>query len=203
MKKLLFIALSLFLTVGIAAARNQNAYKNTGFSSFQNKAKDSVESHSKLLSFSYGGPSMLFWDRWDFFGDNENLKTSGPMHIKYEYSVSNKIGLGLNLNFVSSTYSYNNKEVESMKVASILVRLNYHFFKENGLDLYWGTGYGYRFGKHSETYNGTTTDKAILIPYGFELTFGTRYYFNDSFGIFTEFGIAQSLVQGGITFKID
>ncbi|MEK6616065.1 MAG: hypothetical protein AABZ32_08145 [Bacteroidota bacterium] len=35
-------------------------------------------------------------------------------------------------------------------------------------------------------------------PFGFEMTIGVRYYFVDGFGVYTEMGIAKSIIQAGL-----
>lgn len=136
----------------------------------------------------------------------------GPMHFRGEYGLSNKVGLGLSVNYVSfgaewtsssGNIPYYNKV--SYSSLSILARMNVHFGTTDKLDPYFGVGAGYRSG----IYKLTSTDPDLqnqqvkgLSPFGFETTIGLRYYFTDMIGFYAELGIAKSVIQGGIAIKL-
>ena len=140
----------------------------------------------------------------------------GPLSVKGEYALSDKIGFGLSVNYVSFaatwiedgtdaagntipyTYTFSRSSV------SVLGRMNIHFATSEKLDPYWGVGAGYRTGSYKFTsndpfYTGNITFPTI--PFGFETTIGLRYYFSDNIGAYVEMGYAKALIQGGLALK--
>jgi len=166
-----------------------------------------------ILTFGYGYGGGLVKALLKEYEDESNYSFSGlgPLHFRGEMALSDNIGLALSVNYNSwkATWSHTdgvNTYYDEFKrsVFSILGRINVHFAITESLDPYWGIGAGYR----SPVYSFTSTDPAYdtnvtsgLINIGFETTFGLRYYFSDNFGIYTELGLSQSIVQGGLALK--
>lgn len=156
------------------------------------------------------------------------LTTLGPIGVKYEYGVTEHIGIGLGVNYQSNDIDYVNTYTASnasgpytvtqyydinRTSVSVLARMNLHFGDHKKLDPYWGFGIGYRYVNWDPDYSFTTTDPNVkniepsipdfpgMIPFGFETTFGVRYLFTPHVGAFAEAGIAKSFLQFGLTGK--
>ncbi|MCH8330657.1 MAG: hypothetical protein IH946_04640 [Bacteroidetes bacterium] len=80
----------------------------------------------------------------------------GPIHAKFEYGLSDKIGFGLVINYVTFGAEWTHQDLFSSIVyddkttfSSIAFnfRMNIHFATTEKLDAYWGVGAGYRTGK--------------------------------------------------------
>lgn len=148
----------------------------------------------------------------------------GPMFLKYEYGITRRVSLGLNLGF-SNTFSttvtdslvyagplntVNVERYQRLRKFQSLVRANYHldlahfdnpFFQD--LDVYAGIGLGYGFTnaivEHSIPYDsdGSNPDHFLDV----ELSIGARYYIEDFIGIYLEYGRTMSLLQIGVAVK--
>lgn len=186
--------------------------------SFSNLKAQAFEEGRSYASVGYGvaGFSGAFLNSF-FEGTDVVRRNFGPIYFKYEYAISEKLGVGLavaNVNnsyTASGTYFDNNgiarsyTEKLSRSNTSILARLNWHFGEDDRFDPYFGFGMGYRFGDWRYTISdpaaGDNETIPTIIPFGFELTTGARFFFTDNFGIYAEIGIAKSIGQFGITAK--
>ncbi|MEO8146433.1 MAG: outer membrane beta-barrel protein [Bacteroidia bacterium] len=182
----------------------------------------SFEEGTNIISVGYGFPNLAksyfsVWDDANLY-DRSSLGGFGPLHLKFEHALNEKFGIGLSLNLVSangkySYESYNNNGVLtdytdefSMSGWSALARLNWHFFNSDKFDPYWGFGIGYRSAKWKYTYGDPdySTENITaktLIPLGFEITIGARYYVAENIGIYAETGLAKSIIQFGVSYK--
>jgi hypothetical protein len=213
MKKLFTLGLFL-LTINIAMAGEpllkQNKKKNT-------EAINSFEKGKVLVSLGYGFPN-LGKTIAKLYNSATGYKAGGfgPAHFKVEYGVYKNLGIGLSVN--ASNYFFTYKEDGYNAVDSVVTynykynytaiafnfRLNYHFITNEKIDFYGGigAGYGFRQAKWStDNPSGTNNTLPNLIPVGLEGTLGLRYYFTPNIGIYTELGLAKSLIQGGLVFK--
>ncbi|HTF80583.1 MAG TPA: outer membrane beta-barrel protein, partial [Cytophagales bacterium] len=153
------------------------------------------------------------------------VKTLGPLSLKYEYGVSEHIGLGINVNYLTNGISYDDTQTDgtytttehyklTRNTISVLARMNIHFGDHEKLDPYWGFGLGYRQATWKQEYSITSNDPTVgnntqadplpsfnAFPFGFETTFGMRYLFTPSVGAFAEVGFAKSFAQFGLTAK--
>ena len=128
--------------------------------------------------------------------------------------MSDKIGLVASINYISYGATWTTTDPNtgakysnnlSYSSVSVLARINIHFGTTSSLDPYWGIGAGYRSGLWSLTSDDPNlqNDKAHgLSPFGFETTLGLRYFFTSDFGIYTEIGIAKSVIQAGLVYKL-
>jgi outer membrane protein W len=147
-------------------------------------------------------------------GTDVKIANIGPLYFKYEYAVSENIGIGLVVANIQNNFSadYTVTEngqtrvyTESLKRSntSIMARLNWHFGESDKFDPYFGFGLGYRTGgwRYSNTNpnDNTKVDLPTAFPFGFETTVGARYFFSPNIGLYTEFGLAKSVVQFGVT----
>jgi opacity protein-like surface antigen len=136
----------------------------------------------------------------------------GPIHVKYEYAVSDKVGVGVSLGYVSfaDEYTQDNggaapyKYKDAITSFGILARFNYHFGGNEKVDPYVGLGAGYNNWTAKTTTNdpdGIGNTFTIPIKIGFEGGVGVRYYFTPNIGAYAELGYGKSILQGGLAFK--
>jgi len=185
-----------------------------------NSNAQAFEEESMYISLGYGGPNLsasffkTFEDRADY-----TVNGLGPIHAKFEYAVSDKIGIGMSFNYVRTNVKWNYETIdvnndpvvyeEGYKFSALAAnaRINWHFVDNDNLDVYYGLGFGYNYSNNEYYTNDPDgveggTFSISGIPIGFETTFGVRYLFNENIGIYAEFGWAKSVVQGGLVFKI-
>jgi opacity protein-like surface antigen len=186
--------------------------------SFSNIKAQAFEEGRSIVSVGYGvaGLSGTFFR--DFFDGTDIVsKNFGPIYFKYEYAVSEKLGIGVAVANVSNSYSTTGSYIDNNGISrnyteklsrsntSILARLNWHFGEDDNFDPYFGFGMGYRFGGWEYTISdpaaGDNETVPAVIPFGFELTTGARYFFTDNFGIYGEVGLAKSIGQFGLSVK--
>ena len=187
---------------------------STGFTS---KLKAQVFEEGKT-NFAVGyGFGTFYGAVLSDYQDESNYESTvtGPIYLKFESALSDKIGLGINLAYAKYSLSYNYTdfsssniytETDSYTTFSILARMNVHFGDFDRFDPYWGVGVGYRSGKFDykstdpDGYN--SFDVNVNFPFGFETTLGARYYFSDNIGMYLETGLAKSVLQVGLTFSM-
>lgn len=184
----------------------------------------SFEDDKNYVSVGYGGVTFIGTFA-KVFEEESGYEFSGlgPIYLKYERALSDKIGFGATLayagykfnwtdtyddyntstgNYETKTYNYQQK----FSTYSILARLNIHFGDGDKFDPYWGVGLGYRAGNWSYSDNDPDSDSDIevktVFPFGFESTLGARYYFTDNIGAYAEVGLAKSVFQAGLNFKL-
>jgi len=166
------------------------------------------EKGNNFVSLGYGFPNFntaLF----KAFDENEGFSYSGigPIHVKFEHAVSDHFGIGLSINGVSASASYkeNNYNYEFNRSSiKFNARVNYHFGEMEKFDPYIGMGFGYGTSRTKLTTkdpNGSNESFPSFFPIGWESTIGTRYLLTDNIGIYTEVGLAKSLIQFGGCFK--
>jgi outer membrane protein W len=141
----------------------------------------------------------------------------GPLFAKYEYAISENVGIGLNTSYMNanasatSTYTDVNSNIVSYKqnvkfsTWSALGRLNFHFGKQEKVDPYFGFGAGYRSAEWTYTSSDPNAPKNEKLKnishFGFETTLGCRFLVANNFGFYTEVGLAKALFQIGLTGK--
>lgn len=186
------------------------------------QAQSGVE-NPHYISVGAGAPNMAvsFFNIYDS-KKNFQVEGKGPYHFKYEYKFTNILGFGLNVNNASYRITYtddyfdtskgivmpNNITISNNNTAFNL-RGNLHFInieKNEFIDVYWGFGIGLKFGglKVSSSYQGA--NPSIKLPniskIGLESTLGVRFMPIKNIGIYAEIGLAKSIMQGGITFRL-
>jgi opacity protein-like surface antigen len=141
-------------------------------------------------------------------------KGLGPAYIKYEYAVADNIGLGLSFAYAENDWTYrydsfdmdgnpqNYSESTTRNTYSILARFNFHMGNSEKFDPYIGFGVGYRDAnwdiRSDSPYGNSGVTFKSLMPFGFELTVGARYFFLENLGVYAEMGGAKSVFQGGL-----
>ena len=171
------------------------------------KGGDAFAEGKVIISAGYGWPNLGQAVLNAFISDSAiNVKATGlgPIHVKAEYALSDGVGMGLSVNYISCGVKYTEVPYEytwSRSSLSVLMRINFHFGTTDVLDPYFGIGAGYKqaswkFKSTDPNYAGESAPG--FSPFGFETTIGLRYYFTEGFGIYTEMGIAKSVIQGGL-----
>ncbi|MES2629580.1 MAG: outer membrane beta-barrel protein [Bacteroidota bacterium] len=167
------------------------------------------------ISVGYGAPNLVkfFFKAVEAASTDFKATGSGPFHLKYEYGIGRKIGLGVSLAYVTFGFTDVTKDdytgevlyAESFNLTNIaaLARVNFHFGSSKKFDPYLGVGAGANFitAKYTSTDGETTSPFSTPGFVAIELVFGARYFFSDHIGIYTEVGYAKSLAQLGVTFK--
>jgi len=168
-----------------------------------------------ILSVGYGFPSIeksLYGQHVDLGIDMSFSKSGyGPFHFRGEYGLTNKIGIGISINY--DTYSGMLKEsgFNTNTITSLtgLMRFNYHFATTKKLDPYFAVGAGFR--STTNTFTSTNPQNSFAddynnwvgdytpYPFAFEAVAGMRYYFTPHIGIYSEIGIAKSIIQFGVS----
>ena|ERR1051326_1587758 len=180
------------------------------------KGGDAFHQGAFVVSAGYGFPNLWKSVVNLFIGSNATNITAtgmGPLHFRAEYGISNGVGLAASINYMSFGAKWTTNDSAGVGIyqnklssssLSVLARLNFHFSVTDQLDPYFGIGAGYK----NRTWKYTTTDPAYanksapgFSPFGFEMTIGMRYYITDAIGIYTEIGIAKSVIQAGLAAK--
>ncbi|MEN8958032.1 MAG: hypothetical protein ABF242_00445 [Flavobacteriales bacterium] len=175
-----------------------------------------------FVSLGYGFPNLnkLLNDFAESLDSDVKSTGFGPMHLRFDYGLSETYSIGASVNFSNSgskwdyeTFDGNNNPVvyaESFSRTSInfLVRLNKHFLDNDRFDLYSGVGIGYNYvsiKSESEDPNFVEDDFiddfANIFPIGFESTIGLRFLFTENLGGYVEAGWSKSLVQFGVVYS--
>ena len=181
------------------------------------------DENTNTISAGYGFVTLLGTISESFNSYNDLKYSSlGPIYLKFEHAISDKVGMGLNLAYATNKWEYRYDESSTStngttttnqytettdrSTYSILVRMNFHFGESDKFDPYAGFGVGYRNAKWTEkstSPNGTSgVELKTSVPFGFEMTIGARYYFAEHFGVYLETGLAKSVVQAGLVVKL-
>jgi opacity protein-like surface antigen len=183
-------------------------------------AEDSIPRYN--ISLGYGFPNFAQYS--DFVKSYESQPGFesgglGPIHLKFEYRYNNRIGLGLNVNYMDYHFQYvglafdpqlgsvpNVITIKSFGSAFNL-RVNYYFNGKNEKDrkteFYCGMGAGYNWTEFNVTSQYDEFTPVItfsdLYKLGLELTAGCRFKFTKNIAAYTEIGYAKSILQFGLT----
>jgi len=170
------------------------------------------------LSFGYGAGTLIgaLNATFDTYADL-STSTLGPLYGKYEYGITENIGLGVNFAYGTNQWSYRYSSVDAVGNPttytettdrthfSVLARINFHFGNEEKFDPYVGLGMGYRDATWSTNSQDPLGGSGVvfrgLVPLGLEMTIGARYFFSPNIGLYAEVGAAKSVVQGGLIVK--
>ena len=140
---------------------------------------------------------------------NVNIGSAGPLGLRAEYLISDKVGFGLDLGYNSTSISYDTKGYDassnpviytykySTKKIGALVSFNYHFIEDDNFDAYFvlGMGYGTRtFDISSNDPSMVTPNWKSILPVASKIGVGMRYFFTENIGA----NLALGLGQGGI-----
>ena len=179
------------------------------------------------LSFGLGAPALDgLLHRLDAQRKPDAITNhSNGIHFKAEYAVREKTGIVISVGFCNSEGSWNdnhhistplkgfsspiNRGYYTFESLSVLARVNQSIAKGKFLDLYAGFGIGYRLDSYTSIEFDQFGNKIIVadkegatFPVSLELGFGLRIFPHENIGIFTEIGLAKSLAQAGIVFRL-
>lgn len=141
-----------------------------------------------------------------------NVSGLGPATLKYEYAVSDKVGVGISAAYSMANVSwtdvgsnglnYNYKYTWSKM--TFTPRFNFHFGDDEHFDPYFGIGLGYKNSGLKSASNDPNFIPFSLkgLPMSMETVFGGRYLFSDNFGAFAEIGIGHGFITGGFVLKL-
>jgi len=213
MQKQFLASLIIFLFIQVAAVHAQK-WKATEETDEETEIVDipAFNQESTYISIGYG-----FGSYFRTFNFDSQITTIGPLYAKIEKPITDQFGIGINMAFSKNTvrenYSYTTdngfvsvEEITDINILSILARLTWHYGNFKTFDPYMGFGMGYRLVQsnniqNSPFNNSDSDDFRNNIPFGFDFTLGARYFFSPQVGVYTEFGIAQSVGQFGICAK--
>ena len=150
---------------------------------------------------------------------NSEFTGLGPLGVRGEFMISDKVGFGLDIAYNSSaiTYSETNSYFDenlnlieetydaTLKTAKlgIMPTFNFHFVNNETFDAYFifGIGYGNRTFSAKSDYAGyVSPDYSAPISVASRIGFGMRYYFTQNIGLNFGMGLGQGgLLNGGIS----
>ena len=142
------------------------------------------------------------------------LGSQGPLGIRAEYLITDKVGFGIDLGMNSSSISYSEADINtniiydykfSTRKIGAIFTFNYHFVENDKLDAYFvvGGGYGNRNFKFTSTDpNYIEESVESLIPISYKIGVGMRYFFTENIGANLALGLGQGgLVNVGVSAK--
>jgi len=179
-----------------------------------NRATAQIEQGTFMIDTYYGFPNSTK-SFYKLFEDSTNYRATGfgPIGMRVEYLVADKVGIGAEVNFVKggSTYEFNGYTYEYSKIKlRAMLRFNFHFGTTENFDAYFGVGAGYKYTKKTFTTTDPSGEETaetggflnLTIPVAARLAVGMKYFFIPNVGISAEIGVGGGpLVNGGLAFK--
>jgi len=187
---------------------------------FSNEASaQALEPGNVVFDVYYGFPNLykaVFRAGYANSGQEQGLTISGigPVGIRGEYMLADKVGLGIDIGFNNTKLSYTENYLVynsntgnydtrtyqydfSTKKIGVMATFNYHFIDNDVVDFYGVFGVGY--GNRSYTFSSTDPyylEQSVsgLIPVAARIGVGVRYFLTDNLGL----NIAAGFGQGGI-----
>jgi len=157
---------------------------------------------------------------------NINVETTTPYGGRFEYMLTDMIGVGLDANYGYTELTWSGElEADTIagvinvagvydfkltkKVLRVMPKINVHFGKSETMDYYAGLSFGYKQRTLKGTSNNPTdyqlqsvTTKAVYMPIAFRVASGIHYFPIENVGINAEIGFfGGALFTGGISFK--
>ncbi len=157
---------------------------------------------------------------------NINVNTTTPYGGRFEYMLTDLIGVGLDANYgytaltwsgyldadtvagvitVAGLYEFK----LTKKVLRVMPTIKAHFGKSETMDYYAGLSFGYKQRTLKGVSNNPTdyqlksvTTKAVYMPVAFRIASGIHYFPIENVGINAEIGFfGGALFTGGVSFK--
>jgi opacity protein-like surface antigen len=176
-----------------------------------------VQKGNILVDAYYGGPNLWKNILKTFFVESNSTNVQvggfGPVGGRFEYMASDKIGVGLDVNYTTVGISWTGADSSSSTVYNYdlaskrtraMARINIHFGGSDSFDGYFGVGAGYNSVKYVLTSNdpGVGGSTPGLNPLAFRLALGGHYYFTPNIGIGMELGaFGGAILEGGLAVK--
>ncbi len=184
--------------------------------STQKSNAQAMEQGNVGVNVYYGFPNLASYLIRSFAdeGADAKLTSIGPIGGNFEYMASDKVGVGLEVNYSSfgiewddadsaSDVVYNYKA--SVNRTRIMPRFNIHFGASENFTGYFGIAAGYLMTKYKLTTNDPNRQNESspgLLPFAMRIAFGGRYYFSDNIGIHMELVLGGgALIHAGLSFK--
>ena len=194
-------------------------------SSVDRRSRNCFKEGTMVISLGMGVPNLgkSLFKATETLYPNAEVKGVGPFFAKFEYAVSEKVGLGLVIRGLSSSIEYPVEGAvynenggyegdttymwkQSSSHIGVMARFNYHFATGKKIDPYVGLGIGYGNTTYKWDFGGDEDGVALeissLIPIGMEFTVGMRYFFSDNIGAYAEVGLSKSIANFGLAIKI-
>jgi outer membrane protein W len=178
-----------------------------------------LEQGNVIIDAYYGFPNLysaIFKAAYESSNSTGlTLGSQGPLGIRAEYLITDKVGFGIDLGMNSSSISYSEADInnsniiydykfKTSKIGAIFT-VNYHFVENDKLDAYFvlGGGYGNRTFKFTSTDpNYIEESMESVIPISYKIGVGMRYFFTENIGANLALGLGQGgLVNAGISAK--
>jgi len=182
------------------------------FASNQSKSQ-AVEQGKMLIDVYYGFPNLWTSVLKSAYADSPTaagikIGTLGPIGGRFEYLLSDKIGLGIDVQTASSSVSWTDSTYNYKVSANRLrfcPRINVHFGSNDKLDFYGAFGIGYKTSNLKFTSNDPGFNEASgsisLTPITWRMAIGIRYFFTDNIGAGLEMGFGGVLATAGLAVK--
>lgn len=137
---------------------------------------------------------------------SDKVKSTGHIGGKFEYMVSDKIGIGAEFTWADASVKFQNDTTliyykAGVSKIRVLGRMNIHFATTGNLDPYFTIGAGYKKTTWYDNEPGAGSFSGNLIPVSVRVGVGLHYYFSDFVGINAEIGLGGPIMQGGLSFK--
>ena len=169
-----------------------------------------IEEGNVIIDAYYGFPNLystIFKAAYESSNSTGfTLGSQGPLGIRAEYLITDKVGFGIDLGMNSSSISKSEADINtniiydykfSTRKIGAIFTFNYHFVENDKLDAYFvvGGGYGNRNFKFTSTDpNYIEESVESLIPISYKIGVGMRYFFTENIGA----NLALGLGQGGL-----
>lgn len=177
-----------------------------------------IEEGNVIIDAYYGFPNLyssIFRAAYESSNSTSlTLGSQGPLGIRAEYLITDKVGFGIDLGMSSSSISYSEADINtniiydykySTRKIGAIFTFNYHFVENDKLDAYFlvGGGYGNRNFKFTSTDpNYIEESVESLIPISYKIGVGMRYFFTENIGANLALGLGQGgLVNVGVSAK--
>ncbi len=193
------------------------------------QASAQVETGSIVIDTYYGfpnfGKSLFNAIANDPSTVNSRVTGIGPLGLRFEYMIADKVGVGADFNYLTNGFEYDytasvyNPTTDSFEDRTytatykktklrIMARLNYHFVQTEQVDTYVGFGAGYkqRINSFTSTNPEDVEDELEtslqLVPFSARICIGTRFFLTDMVGLNLELGAGGGpLLSGGLSLK--
>ncbi len=183
------------------------------------RSQAAFEKGKSYVSLGYGYQILSVKTLFQVYEKDLGFSVSGfgPIRLNYEYAVTEKVGIGLNMGYTSASVQFTADRVDlptgkittynykyKYSKLTALPRLNFHLGGDNEkIDPYIGFGIGFK----KVTYAIETLDPDFSgikfggVPLGFEATFGCRFLFTPALGGYVELGAGHGFAQVGMCAK--
>lgn len=154
------------------------------------------------------GTGVFESDLGDFTSSGSNtISKIGPFYWKLEAQITHHFALGFSTAYLRTRYETLDSDATNFRYSNLSIMLRLNFFALNMRDfkLYSGFGIGYKGIGKKDIVQISNEDEILeqlnLQPLAIEFTAGIRYFLTDDLGIYTEIGVAKSVIQPGVVYS--